>query len=971
MRRVVLLCALAVLLLPAGARGQQGITELRGRVIDQQSAVVPGAAVTVRNQDTGMFRETLTNADGTYFVTGIVPGNYEITVALEGFKKYNRRDILLEIGKTATLNVQLELGSMEEAVTVTAELPIVDTSSKEVGGNISARELTDLPSINRNYIGFVGLLPGIVPNISTESFGSDSVNVNGQDDRNNNSLLDGANNNDDVIGQRAGTQARTALESIQEFQVITNQFDAEFGRTMGAVINAVTKQGSNVFRGSAFGFFQDARLTAKSYFVERDPKLVKPGTKQRQFGGTLGGPVIRDKAHFFVSVERVEIDRDNNVLIPTRPDLNYAAATQDRVLNTMVRFDHQLNASNTWGVRWLREQSPQKNQIIGTVTPAAAREESDVDQTVVFTLNSVLANTRVNTVRLAFTREDVSFANPGFNGNGQRQDQLPPTLAFQSFTDQQSATAQARINNAIQFENTFSWFLPGKRGDHDIKMGLQYQNSSNNADTQDNLNGTFTFGRNDLPFDRNNPRTYPDRFSIRVPGKLHNYTIAHFAAAFAQDKWKISNRLTLSLGVRWDVEIMPVRELDNPRFSDPGDYPVDWNNVAPRVGFSWDPAGNGRTVIRGGYGRFYDKTHFELIGGIFTAGVYSSSFVVNFPANNADPGPRNGQMPTDPMLVNGPTVNRALLEQLYPPGTRQKNRGTVVLDNPDRRVPYSHQLSIGFQRQLASDLAVTVDYVRGMSRDMLMTKDLNPGLRDTTAVTSTLRRIDPNFVAAVNFPVNVGSTDFDSLAVQLEKRLKYGFTARTSYTLSYARGNTSGAGNPTSGFQLLDDLRLDLNEGPTSFDRRHNFVVSGSWLVPKTHGMTASWVARALSGLPFTLVDGNVDLDRNGTVAEPLPAGTYEGVATGIYQAQTVKFESKRNGTYGPGFFQLDARFGWRLRWANRRSVDVFVDLFNLTNEANFANPTGNKADPNFLLLTALRAGAPPRTAQAAVRIGF
>jgi hypothetical protein len=135
--------------------------------------------------------------------------------------------------------------------------------------------------------------------------------------------------------------------------------------------------------------------------------------------------------------------------------------------------------------------------------------------------------------------------------------------------------------------------------------------------------------------------------------------------------------------------------------------------------------------------------------------------------------------------------------------------------------------------------------------------------------------------------------------------------------------------------------------------------------------MTASWVARALSGLPFTLTDGNVDLDRNGTVAEPLAAGSYEGKATGIYKGQKVEFESKRNGARGPGFFQLDARFGWRLRWAQRRSCDIFADVFNVTNRANFGNPTGNQADPNFLLLTALRAGATPRTVQVAVRVGF
>ena len=168
------------------------------------------------------------------------------------------------------------MGSLEEVVAVTAESPIVDITSKEVGGTVTARELVELPSVNRNFVGFVGLLPGIIPSISTESFGSDSITVNGQDPRNNNYMLDGANNNDDVIGQRAGTQARTPIEAVAEFQVITNQFDAEFGRTAGAIVNAVTKQGSNAFRGSGFLFGQDASLTAKDYFAKKNNNCRSP-----------------------------------------------------------------------------------------------------------------------------------------------------------------------------------------------------------------------------------------------------------------------------------------------------------------------------------------------------------------------------------------------------------------------------------------------------------------------------------------------------------------------------------------------------------------------------------------------------------------------------------------------------------------------------------------------------------------------
>ena len=237
---------------------QQGTTEVRGRVADPQGAILPGVNITVRNQDTGMFRETVSTEDGSYFVSGIVPGKYQIVAECRASRRYNRTDLGLEVGKTTTLDIQLAVGGLEETVTVSAESPIVDTTSKEVGGRVTARELVELPSVNRNFVGFVGLLPGVIPSISTESFGSDSVTVNGQDPRNNNYMLDGANNNDDVIGQRAGTQARTPIEAVQEFQVLTNQFDAEFGRTTGAVINAVTKQGTNAFRGSLFGFFQDA-----------------------------------------------------------------------------------------------------------------------------------------------------------------------------------------------------------------------------------------------------------------------------------------------------------------------------------------------------------------------------------------------------------------------------------------------------------------------------------------------------------------------------------------------------------------------------------------------------------------------------------------------------------------------------------------------------------------------------------------
>jgi hypothetical protein len=976
-RLVGLLTIACCVTLGLQAFGQESTAELRGRVLDAQDAPVPGATLTITNQATGVVRQAVSNADGSYFITAIAPGLYSLEAQLSGFSKYSRRDVRLDLGRTATVDVQLSVGQLAETVTITAETPLVDLTSKEIGGNVTNREVTMLPSVNGNFVGAVALLPGVIANVSTESFGSDAISVNGLDSRNNNFMLDGANNNDDVIGQRAGSQARAPVEAIAEFQVVTNQYDAEFGRTTGAIINAISKQGTNAFHGVAAGLWQDASLTQKDFFVKQNG-LNKPETQLQTYRANIGGPVVRDKAHFFFNVERVMIDRANTITIPARPEFNSSPVTEDRVWNTLARFDHQLNVNHSWAVRWLRESSPQLNQIVPVgltvpiavtlpVTTNASREEHDVDQTLVATLNSVLGGNRLNTLRVNFTQEDVSFANANFNANGQDQAALDPQLNYLTFVDQQNAVAQARVNDAYQIDDTMSWYITGRGGSHDLKFGGQYEYVGARSTAQDNSNGTFTF-RTDTPFNAGDPRTYPERLQIRAPGPLNRYQKAHFVALFAQDKWRVTNRTTLSLGLRYDLENQPIAEVDNPAFTDPQDYPVDRNNVAPRVGLTYDLAGDGRSVVRGGYGRFYDKTHFELISAILTAGAFSDSFIVQFPTNNADPGPSNGVLPSDPMLAGGPTVNRALLASLYPPGTRVKNNGTVTLDNPDRVIPHADQITAGYERQLWTTLSVSADYVHARARDQLMLQDLNPGLRTSTSRTATLVRINPAYAGQVSQPINAGSIDYDALEVALVKRFASDYSFRVSYTLGSSRGNTTGAAIPLSGFQVLDDLNLDLNEGPTNVDRRHNLVISGQALVPKTSGLTVAWVVRALSGSKFTLIDSTTDPDRNGTFAEPLPAGSYVSAGRNPWN---VDFDGGRNGATGPGLFQADLRLGYRLRPGTDRSLDLFVDVFNITNRANFENPTGDRRSTDFLNLTALRAGAIPTTAQFGARLQF
>jgi hypothetical protein len=974
---------LMILLVAVSASAQQGTTELRGRVIDSQGAVLPGVIVVVRNQETGMFRETASGEDGTFIASGIVPGTYQVTAELQGFKKFERKDLRLEVGKTSSIDVTMAVGSVEETIIVNAESPLVDVTSKEIGGNITSETLVKLPSVNGNFVGFVGLLPGIVPSISTESFGSDSISVNGQDPRNNNYMLDGGNNNDDVIGQRAGTQARTPIEAIQEFQVITGQYDAQYGRTSGAVVNAVTKAGTNQLRGSGFAFLQNGSLSTNDFFA-KEKGLAKPDTQYQRWGGTVGGPIVKDRIHFFGSLERFSIDRPNTINIPARPDLNGTQLTRDRVWNTIIRGDHQVNNKNTYSVRWLREQSPQANQIIGAVTPAAAREESDVDQTLSTNFNTVLSNTKVSTLRVTWTRENVTFANHCFNTNGRDMSQCPVTLAFQDYTDQQDNTAQARINDGIQAEETLGWFLPGLRGDHDIKFGVQYEYSGAFNTNQGGMNGTFSFGRSNVPFNAAVPSTYPDRFSIRVGGPSNFYEKAHYVSGFAQDKWRFNKNFTLSLGARYDLEVIPVAETDDPLVTK---YPSDTNNIAPRLGVTYDLGG--KSVIRAGLGRFFDKTHFEVIGGLYTGTPFTSSFTATFPVAAADNGPRTGVLPTDPFLVNGPVINTAELDRLYPRSGGQLLRNTgATWDSPDRRTPYTDEATVGFERQLFPDLAVSADYVHSQGRDMLMVLNLNPQIRSNPTVSSsTLQRVGSStltvalaqlqskyagfvpFTANVSQYINTGRLDYDAVMFQLKKRFCHNYSTQVSYTFGKSNGNTSGNGAAGSNFQVGDDLHLELNEGPTDFDIRHNFTLSGTALIPRTAGLNLSWVVRALSGTPFTLTNGNVDPDLNGIQAEPLPSGKYSGAGVDPYTVED--FKSQRNGARGPGFLNADMRFGYGFHLGSRRRLEVSADVFNLTNHTNFANPTGNQASAQFLLLTAYNTSYAPRKVQVGARVEF
>jgi len=980
---------LALLLCTASfAAAQGGSAQLSGRVFDQQKGALPGVTVTVTNQDIGTVREVLSGPDGTWLVPALPPARYQVTAQLEGFKKFLQRDIPLAVGNQLTIDIQLEIGAVEETITVSGQSPIIDVTSKEIGGNIGTKELADIPTISRNFTYFAGLLPGVVPTANLASWGSDTLTANGVDPRNNNYLVDGGWDNDDYLGQNNGAQARVPLDAAQEFQVLTGQFDAEFGRTSGAVVNAVIKSGTNAFHGTGFNYFTNKALRAKDFFQAQN-NLDKADTTKDEFGASVGGPILRDRLHFFLDIERVHLNEGRTIQIPARPDLNYSTFTQTRALDLVYRTDYQLNQSNSFTYRWLIEWSPQQNQTNNLpLTLAGATEEWDRDDTGMFALNTVMGTNRVNTVRFSMTREDDRFAPnlfPGcqqndplglfwiakfqdcINVNRSNMPTVGPNLTYLTFQDGPRTTNIHWVTDSPELSDTFSWYIPGTRtGSHDMKFGVQLYYAEWRYALATALNGTFTIPSNSS-FNAADPRTYPERLQIRTPVDSDLVMTQRAYTGFVQDKWHLAERATFNLGLRYDLDVTPMVEAYNPLFSDPNKYPVDKNNISPRIGFTYTMNG-GRSLLRTGWGLFYDKTNFGLLNNDLQAGAYTNSVLVNFPADNIDGGPRAGRLPTDPMLVNGPTVNRALLNQLYPQGSLIKNTGDVYFDNPNRIQPYLQQVSAGYQQQIGTNISASADYVHTAARGQWLLQNLNPGVRANTTASGVITRVDPTYVTNVWQRNNIAEYTYDALNVILEKRESNNWSGRIAYTLAYSRGNTSGDEAATDNFQYLNDLRLDLNQGPTDFDRRHNLVFSGRGEVPHTRGMTLSGTLRLLSGTPFTIMNTAVDADRNGILFDPLPVGSYSGNGA---NAITVQSKGGRNGAYGPGFAQLDLRVGWRLRPRAGRTIDFSADLINVTNRANFVNPSGDQRLTNFLLLTTLYGGGQPRQAQVGMRIGF
>lgn len=893
------------------ALAQTASANLSGTVSDESGLPLPSATVIITNKANGRQQELMTGPEGNYRAVALPPAPYEVRAQLPGFAA-SQREITLNVGMDVTLNFKLSLASLREDVQVTAEAPLVEVTKSEPTSVVEAQQIRTIPVLSRNILELAQLLPGAGPDNSRVSAWTVTKFGGVADQRNGfTTIIDGGTINDDIWGS---TLVNVSQDAVQEFTVFRNRFSAEYGQALTAAVSVATKSGTNRYSGSGFFFGRDKGLASRNFFAK-----AKPDFDQQRVGGTVGGPIVLNRTHFFSSYEYNNVD---TVKILALPSSNPFAASENGVFPSgltdhmaLGRIDHRVNDSHSLFVRYLYDNGYFLRERDGAESNQV--DEPNRTHSAVAQHNWIVSQNVVNSFRVHFL------------------DQYLALLAHSEATTISRPSIQlGSAVNAPQFfprrNMSFGDSLYINFARHALKLGGEVTFFSGEHESFWNDQGNFQFAT-DAPFDRNNPATWPFAFTIQTPG-LWKYD-SKVINVFVQDDWRIADRININLGVRYDVDTNLRNNefyyslLDDPAFAGienfiSRDRGNDLDNLQPRLGAAFDVRGDGSLVLRAGWGIYAARNRPWLQ---LTSQDLSKSKSIRLE------DPQRMQFFPD---INGVLGGRPI--DAFLAGSR-----SVFLISDDYEVPESFNTTAGFGWQLNSSTSLDVDYVHTYGRKQLGATDRN------LPASGRISAANPRPVRAftqVSVMENFTESWYDALEVQLRTRVRGANSLRVSYTMS--RNYRDGVFFYST---FRGTQRTPQERGYNENDQRHNLTAASSTNLP--WGFQLSGIVKLISGSPFS-VQAGIDLDGDQSTGGDRPAGLPITIGREKSVDESLALINAFRAERGlpavnadllklDRFISVDLRLTKAVSLGASHRLELFLEGFNVTNHVNFM-PTVN-----------------------------
>jgi hypothetical protein len=943
-----LVCVTLACAQPVAAQQSVDFASVSGRITDPQGAVVVGAEISARQVATNVTTETMTDSAGRFRFPHLKVGPYELTVRVQGFADLTR-SLILTGGSAFDLSLTLAIASVDTNVTVSGDATLLETARSQIAGTVPQVEIQNLPMNGRNFLDLALLVPGVSPtNIgSTQLFAETSavpgqgISIASQRNLSNSFIVDGLSANDDAAGLSG---IPYGVDAVEQFQVVTSGGQAELGRALGGYVSVVTKSGTNALHGAAYDFVRDDNLNAANALSGK-----KLPMNQQQYGGSVGGPVARDRTFYFANFEQRRLDQTGLVtILPENvPIINARLGASGysglpvttgvypnplHSTNLLGKADHRVSASSQLTLKYsLYNVTSDNSRGAGALNaPSGSAALDNVDQSVSVSNTWTLSPRTVNETRAQFTYGDL---------------QAPPTdligpavsIAGVASFGTASGAPTRRLNKMYQVVDNLSH----QAGAHALRAGIDFVFNDDTITYPRSVRGSYSFSSL-ANFLIGNYSGFTQTFGDPVVSQINPNL-----GVYAQDEWRAGSSLTLNLGLRYDLQLLePVNR--------------DTNNVSPRIGFAWTPSASHDFVVRGSAGLFFDRVPLRAVANaILSAGNTTD------PANLHQPSvagliPAQDGAPTFPNILPARILTTTLVD----------------FTTMDRNLQNAHstQASVEVEHSLGADRTVSIGYQYLRGDDLLMSVNQNVATC-AAAGTNNGCRANPAYRNNNQYS-SVASSNYHGLHVSFVQRPTSWSSVRLTYTLSKSMNNVGEAFFSSP----IDPTDITRDWGRSDDDQRHRLVINGSVntsIAPAataweriSHGFQMSGMLQYYSALPFNITSGITSLQ--GTTGRPLANGA---TTSANFDVRSVTF-IPRNAGIGNDFFTLNLRATRAFRIRNGVRLEALVEAFNATNRVNNLTRNtnfGSGAYPTNPVSTfsQITAVGDPRTFQFGLRLTF